>query len=70
MIAVILAGFHCHTDSAVRLQRTFERLICLNADNLLLILVQIARSVGCDRGDNLGIHIEDTACLTLLLRQF
>ena len=70
MVAVILAGFHCHADSAVRLQGTLERLICLKADNLLLALVQIARSVGCDRGDNLGIHIEDTACLTLLLRQF
>ncbi|CCZ35846.1 uncharacterized protein BN747_01032 [Firmicutes bacterium CAG:646] len=45
MISVIFAGFHCHTDTAVRLQGTFERLICLKSDNRFFVFIQISRTM-------------------------
>ena len=67
MIAVILAGLLCHTDPAVGHQGTLEGLIGLEADDGLLLLIQITGAVAENGGNDLGIHIQDAACLALLL---
>ena len=68
-IAVFSASLLCHADAAERLQSTLERLVGLQADDLFEILVQIAGTVGRDRGDDFGVHVQHAACLTLLTGQ-
>ena len=66
VIAVVRAGLFSHADSAIRLQGTLKGFVGLKADNRFLIFVQIARTVGCDRGNDPGIHIQDAAGFLLL----
>ena len=40
-----MAGILCHSDSAEGLKRTLEGLVCLEAYDLLLLLVKIACAV-------------------------
>ena len=68
-VAVVCASLLCHTDTAVRLHGTLERLVSLEAYDCLLVLVQIAGAMGCDRGDHLCIHVQNAACFSLLLLQ-
>ena len=67
MIAVILAGLLCHPDPAVGHHRALEGLIGLEADDLFLLLIQITGPVAEDGGNDLGIHIQHAARLTLFL---
>ena len=69
LIAVVGAGLLCHADSAIRLQRPLEGLVGLEADDGLLALVKISGAMGSDGGDNLGIHVQNTARFSLLLLQ-
>ena len=68
-VAVILAGLLRHADAAVGHERALERLVRLQADDLLLVLVEIARAVGGDGGDDLRVHVQHAALGDLLLRQ-
>ena len=68
-VAVILAGLLRHADAAVGHERALERLVRLQSDDLLLVLVEIARAVGGDGGDDLRIHVQHAALGDLLLRQ-
>ena len=43
--AVILAGLHCHADTAIGLKRTLEGLIGLEADDGFLVFVKIPRAM-------------------------
>ena len=33
MIAIVFASFYCHTNTAIRLKGTFERLVCLKTND-------------------------------------
>ena len=70
MIAVIFAGFYCHTDTAVGLERAFERFICLKTYNGFFIFVQVARAVGRNGRYDPGIHIQNAAFGLFFLCQF
>ena len=65
MIAVVLAGLLRHADAAVGHQRPLERLFRLKAHDGLFLLVQIARRVGGDGGDDAGVHVQHAARLAL-----
>ena len=65
-ITVVRAGLLRHADAAVGLQRAFERLVRLHADDFLLLFVQIAGRVGGDGGDHLRVHIQDASCFPFL----
>lgn len=69
MIAVVLAGFDRHTDTAVWLKRPLKGLICLKSYNCFFFFIEISRSMGCNGGDNMSIHIQDTAFFMLFLCQ-
>src|SRR5699024_6584625 len=60
---------HSPTDSAVRHHRALEGLVSLDADNLLLAPVKVSSGMGCNGGDNLGVHTQEAACRALFLRQ-
>ena len=45
LIAVFSASILRHSDAAERLQRTLERLVCLETDDFFKILVQVAGAV-------------------------
>ena len=68
-VAVILAGLLRHADAAVGHERALERLVRLQSDDLLLVLVKIPRAVGGDGGDDLRVHVQHAALGDLLLRQ-
>ena len=38
-VSIVLACLNCHTDTAVRLESTFERLVRLETDNLLFLFI-------------------------------
>ena len=67
-IAVGLAGLFGHVDTAERHESALERLIGLETDDDLKVLVEVTRIVGGDGGDDIRIHIQDaTLCAFLLL---
>ncbi len=57
-VTVIGAGFFSHADTAERHESTLERLIGLKTNNLFQILIEIARCVGSNRGNDFRIHVE------------
>ena len=69
MVAVLLTGLHRHADAAVGLQGPLEGLVGLEAHDFLSALVQIARPVGGDGGDDAGVHVQHAALLPLLAGQ-
>ena len=66
LVAIILARFLCHTDTAVGMERSLKGLVGLESDDLFLILIKIACGVAGYGGNNLGVHIENAALLSLL----
>ena len=59
-----------HLDPAVRHERTLQRLVCLEAHNLLQILhlfIDVSRAVCRQAGYNLCLHIENAAFGALFL---
>ena len=70
MIAIILSSLLGHLDAAIRHERTLQRLVCLQANNLLKILqllINIARPICRQARHNLGLTIQHTAPFTLFL---
>ena len=65
-ITIVCASLLSHTDTAVYLHGTLERLVGLETYDGLLALIQVARAMRGDGRYYLGIHIQYTACLTLL----
>ncbi len=63
-VTVICASFLCHTDTAVGLQGSLERSVCLETYDSFFALVKVTRAVGSNGGNNLGVHIQYTACFT------
>src|SRR5699024_2003340 len=68
MISVFFTCFHCHTDTSVRLQGTLKRLVRLEPYDFFLSFVKISRSMGSDSGNNLCVHIQDSAFCAFLFR--
>ena len=69
-VAVGLRRLHGHLDTAVGHECTLERLIRLNAHNLLQILellIDVARAVGGETADDLRLALEHAAAGALLL---
>src|SRR5699024_7837923 len=63
-ISVSGTSLLCHLDSAVRHERSFQRLVCLQSDNLLQIFhlfIDISRTVCCQAGNNFCLHIQNAA---------
>ena len=69
LIAVLLARITDHAHAAERIACTLERLIGLQADDNLVVLVEIARAEGRDGDNGLGVDITDTALFALLREQ-
>ena len=69
LVAVLLARGHGHADAAVDHEGALERLLGLKAHDLLERLVDVAGGVGDDRGDEVGVHVEDAAGIALLLEE-
>jgi len=69
LIAVVLAGLYCHADTAVRLQRPLKGFVCLEAHNGFFIFIQVSGAMRRNGGNDLGIHIQYAAGLTLFGRE-
>ena len=69
LVAVLLARITDHTHAAERVARTLERLVGLQADNHLVVLVQIARTECGDIDHGLGVDVAYTALFVLLCQQ-
>ena len=69
LVAVLLARITDHTHAAERIACTLERLIGLQADDNLVVLVEIARAEGRDSDNGLCVDITDTALFALLREQ-
>ena len=67
VIAVILAGLLGHADAAVGHEGALKGLIGLEADDGLLLLIQVAGAMAEDGGNDLGIHVQYAAGLAFLL---
>ena len=67
VIAVILAGLLGHADAAVGHEGALKGLIGLEADDGLLLLIQVTGAMAEDGGNDLGIHIQYAAGLAFLL---
>ena len=67
LITVIGASLHSHADTAVRHQSSLERSVCLETNDLLEIFVQITCCVRGKGGNDLGVHIQNTACFSFFL---
>ena len=71
-ISVIFAGLHCHLDSTVGHERSLQRLVCLQSDNLLQVLhglVNVSGAVCGKGGHHFSLHIQDAALGSLFLLQ-
>ena len=68
-VAVVSASLLCHTDTAIRLKGSLEGLVCLETYDGLLALVKVSGTMGSDSGNNLGVHVKNAACFSLLLLQ-
>ena len=68
-IAVSLACFFSHTDTAERLQRTLQRLVSLQTYDSFQILVDITCFVRIYCRYQLGIHVQNAAVFTFFLEQ-
>ncbi len=68
-ISIVRASFFSHSDAAVRLQRTFERFVCLETDDFFLALVQISRTMRSNGRNYLCVHIKNAACFTFFFLQ-
>ena len=69
LVAVLLAGGNGHANAAVDHEGALERLLGLQAHDLLERLVNVARGVGDDRGDEVSVHVEDAVVFALLLEE-
>ena len=72
LVSVLVAGLNGNADAAVHVQRALERSVGLQAhDGLALGVrgVDIACAVRSDASHHIGIHVERTAALTLLLKK-
>ena len=69
LVAVGRQRLFGHLDAAIRHKCALQRLVGLKADNLLKVLVEIARLVRGDGRDDIRIHVEDAALGPLLLLQ-
>ncbi len=66
-VTIVRTCLLCHSDTAIRLKGTLKRLIGLETYDCLFALVKIARAVGCNGRNYLGVHVKHTASLTFLL---
>ena len=72
-ISIHFTGFLSHFDSAVWHKCTFQRLVCLQTDNLLHIfhaVINISSSICSDACYNIRLHIKDTALCSLFFLKF
>ena len=72
LVSMLVTGLNGNTDAAVHVQRALERGVGLKAhDGLALGVrgVDIACAVRSDAGHHIGIHVERTAALALLLKK-
>ena len=67
LVAVLLAGFFGHLDAAERHEGALERLVGLQTHDLFQVLetlVDVARLVARDGGDDVGVHVQHAAVPT------
>ncbi len=69
LIAVLLAGVAHHAHAAERVARTLERLVGLETDDDLAVLVEVAGAERGDGDDGFGVDVADAALFTLLCEQ-
>ena len=72
-VDLVTVGFQCafrHADTTVGHQGTLQRLVGLDADDLFVVLVDIARRMGNDAADHLGISVDHPAFVQFLLVEF
>ena len=69
LIAVGPAGLPRHADASERIHTALQRPVRLQADDQLVVFVQIARLVIEQGGHRLGVHIQHAAELLLQLHQ-
>ena len=69
LVAVGTAGGQDHAHAAEGVDRAAERLFRLQADDELVVLVQVSGAVVEERGDVLGVDVQHAALLQLLLAQ-
>ena len=68
-VAVIRTCLLRHADSAVRLQGTLEGRVRLNAYDSFFGFIKISGTMGRNGGNDLGIHIQDTAGFSFFAAQ-
>ena len=64
LVAVHLAALLCHADSTERHESPLQRLVCLETNNLLQILLgtvckNVARLVGIDTCNNVCVKVKN-----------
>ena len=72
LVSIHFACLFRHLDAAVRHERALERLIRLQAYDLLQILhtlVDVAGAVSCQSGDNIGLLVQHSALISFLFLQ-
>ena len=68
-IAVSLASLFSHTDTAERLQGALQRLVSLQTNDGLQILIDVTCIVRIYCRNQLGVHVQNAAVFTFLLEQ-
>ena len=69
LVAVLLAGVAHHAHAAERVARTLQRLVGLEADDDLAVLVEVAGAERGDGDDGFGVDVADAALFALLGEQ-
>ena len=68
--AILVASFLDHSPASERLDGTLEKFICLQTDDKLVILVNIACGMGGDCGNRLGVNASDTTSVAFFCKSF
>ena len=67
LVAVSFRRTARHTHPAERVYPAAQRRVGLQADDQLVVFVNIARVIGDERRDMLGVHVQNAAFVTLFL---
>ena len=73
LIAIHRAGLLCHTDTTIRHKCTFQWLVCLKTNyffQIFQVFTDISRAIGCQRGNNLCLHVQNAAFFSFFFLQF
>ena len=68
--AILVASFLDHSPASERLDGTLEKFIGLQAHDKLVFPVNVACSMGSDRGNRLGVNASDTTSVAFFCKSF